>query len=145
MQASLGRKPCRVVSGVRMRPAQRFFVVAKSNPDDVQPNLVEKAASAARSVGKATMAGVAAAALVRIATGCIDVPICAMPWPPRTYSKDTIHVPQHPRHALLNPAAASSTAQLRFCAGLQPGAGQGGRARQAKHGISWSGAAAECG
>jgi hypothetical protein len=79
MQATLGRKPCRVVSGVRMRPAQRFFVVAKSKAYDVQPNLVDKAASAARSVGKATMAGVAAAALVSIATGCIDVPIAAMP------------------------------------------------------------------
>jgi hypothetical protein len=69
MQATLGRKPCRVVSGVRMRPAQRFFVIAKARSDDVQPSLADKAVSALHSMGRATLAGVAAAALVSSTTG----------------------------------------------------------------------------
>jgi hypothetical protein len=67
-------RACRVVSGVRMRPATRHFGVVRAR---AQQSPVEQAVSAFRGLGKAALAGVAAAALVRPSRAIAPRPRCA--------------------------------------------------------------------
>lgn len=56
-------RSCRVISGVRRPLAQRHFVMARAT--EASRSIAERAAAVVQTAGKAALAGVAAAALVR--------------------------------------------------------------------------------